>query len=86
MSNRGYRRVDPLSDPNYKGERTPKTLKDGPLEKRGCTDCFCLLLFGGFWFGLISIAIYGFTFGNPMALVAPYDSQGNSHRSISPDC
>jgi hypothetical protein len=76
MSSNPYTVRDPLQDPTYKGEKTGEHLRDGPVESRGCTDFLCLLIFGGFWFGMISMAIFGYTTGDPEALLAPYDQKG----------
>jgi len=63
-------------DPHYKGELTPKHLRDGPLTERKCTDLLCLLRFGVFWFGMISVGITAISKGDPMALTNVYDSYG----------
>ena len=74
-SSKNYR--DNLGDPNYKGEKTPVDLKEGPRIERGCTDIFMLLLFIASWVGFIYVASVGFKNGNPEQLVIPYDCLGN---------
>ena len=74
-SSNNYR--DNLGDPNYKGEKTPVDLKEGPRLERGCTDIFVLLLFIASWGGFIYVASVGFKNGNPEQLVIPYDCLGN---------
>jgi len=76
MFNSEYKQLPPGHRRHYKGEKTHKRLAHGPLEERGCSDCLCLVIFCGFWVGMVFIAAYGFTTGNPRALLAPYNSQG----------
>jgi len=63
-------------DPDYKGELTGKHLRDGPLNDRKCTDLLCLLVFGVFWVGMISIGITAISKGHPMDLTRVYDQNG----------
>lgn len=62
--------------PKFKGKKTPKLLQSGPVTKRGCTDVLCALIFVSTLMGMIFVAMYGFSHGNPAALVAPYDQFG----------
>jgi len=39
-----YKNAD-YSDPTYKGEPCDEALKDGPIEKRHCTDMICCIIF-----------------------------------------
>jgi len=66
-----------LKDPEFKGYKTPRHLKDGPVDKRGCTDCLCLLIFTAFWVGMLFMGFYGFQHGHPERLIAPYDMYRN---------
>ena len=54
-------------DPNFKG----------PIQKRSCTDIFCCLLFVVFIFGVVLIAYFAFTRGNPHTIIYPSDYKGN---------
>jgi len=63
--------------PKYKGKKTPKLLQNGPVTKRGCTDVLCALMFISVLVGMVFVAIYGFSNGDPAAIVAPYDQFGN---------
>ena len=46
-------------------------------KRRGCTDIFCLLIFGAFWVGLIYIAWLAITVGDPWAVFYGSDYLGN---------
>jgi hypothetical protein len=62
------------NDPNYEGPEVDDNLKDGPIEKRGCTDICCCNIFIAFCVGcgyIISIALVN---GDPMRLKAAYDA------------
>lgn len=50
---------------------------EGPLEKRGCTDCLCLLIFGAFLAGMIALFILAALQGDPYRVTQGYDIQGN---------
>jgi len=63
-------------DPHYKGELTPKHLKDGPLDDRKCTDMMCLLFFVAFWVGMIMIGVTAMSTGTPLRLTYAYDQKG----------
>lgn len=54
-------------DPDFKG----------PLEKRHCTDRLWLLLFIVFWVGMIVVASFGLSNGDPRYLTNGHDSFGN---------
>ena len=58
------------------GEPLDSVLADGPTEDRKCRDCFCLLLYLAFWAGLVIVAVFAFSKGNPQLLAAPFDSSG----------
>ena len=47
------------------------------MERRGCTDILCCLVFIGFWVGIGFIAAIGFSQGNPAVLAKPFDGSGN---------
>ena len=47
------------------------------FKKRGCTDCFCLILFIAFWAGLGWITYLSLTVGDPAALLYGKDYLGN---------
>ena len=55
-------------DPDY---------ENGPVFKRKCTDWWCCPVFVAFVVGMIIISIYGFVNGDPAALAAPEDADGN---------
>ena len=68
-----------MSDRNrsvHTGEQFDKELANGPVEKRGCTDCLCLLFFAVFMCGMIGIAGYAIRTGNPELIGRGYDSEG----------
>ncbi len=61
--------------------------------ERSCTDCIWLPLFGLFWFGMIVVAVIGFTMGHPNKLIYATDNQGivcgdgvnaNNYRAVYP--
>ena len=45
---------------------------------RGCTDCFCCLVFAGYWFGMCSLIYFATEYGELDRLVRPRDMNGNS--------
>jgi len=62
------------NDPNYEGPEVDDNLKDGPIEKRGCTDICCCIIFIAFVVGcgyVLSIALVN---GDPLRLKAAYDA------------
>lgn len=63
-------------NPQYMGQPFDIVLADGPREDRKCRDCLCLILYLVFWAGLIVVAIFAFSKGNPQLLAAPFDSSG----------
>jgi hypothetical protein len=44
---------------------------------RSCTDIFCCLLFVVFFVVMVGVSFLGFTQGDPMRIVTPFDSVGN---------
>jgi len=52
-------------------------LANGPLEKRSCRDVLCCLLFIAFMGGMIAVAAYGLSIGQPTLLGRGYDEDGN---------
>lgn len=53
-------------------------LSNGPINERGCTDILFCLIFLGFIAGMVIVAIFGFTKGNPNLLIYPYDENGRA--------
>jgi len=51
-------------------------LENGPMEKRHCTDILCCLLFICFMGGMIGVAAYSISQGNPNLIGRGYDSDG----------
>ncbi|KAM3144620.1 hypothetical protein pb186bvf_003227 [Paramecium bursaria] len=66
----------PEQNPEYQGEQLDDRLKQGPLEERGCTDCFWCILFLGQLAMLIAISVFAFTEGYPDAVFVSYNSTG----------
>lgn len=66
------------TDNYYRGRPTPKHLKDGPTEDRKCTDFLCFIIFGAFWFGIVTIAGAALHTGNPEKFIHPWDQYGNA--------
>lgn len=64
-------------DPDYKGEKLPEELNNGPLENRRCTDCLCCIVFTAFVIAWVAVGIVGFSEGDPTLLTYPIDSSGN---------
>jgi len=60
----------------YKGEPIDDELANGPMEKRSCTDPLCCLLFIAFLCGMIGVAAYGLSKGNPSLIGRGYDYDG----------
>ncbi|XP_022100196.1 choline transporter-like protein 1 isoform X2 [Acanthaster planci] len=58
-------------------EDAPDSGKLTPIEKRGCTDCLCCIIFLLFWVGMFFIAGYSIATGNVIRLIYGYDSYGN---------
>jgi hypothetical protein len=50
-----YKNAD-YGDPSYQGEPTDANLKDGPIEKRKCTDVICCIMFIAFCVFAVNIA------------------------------
>jgi hypothetical protein len=57
----------------YKGEPLDDELANGPMQKRGCTDILCCLLFIAFLGGMVGIASYALSRGNPNLIGRGYD-------------
>jgi hypothetical protein len=65
------------ADPNAeKLEPLNEELANGPLAQRKCTDVLCCLLFVVFMGGMIGIAGYAISKGNPNLIGRGYDSDG----------
>lgn len=59
------------------GNEPDEKLANGPIEKRGCTDILCCLIFVAFFWGWIGCTIWGFSNGNPGLIGRGYDIDGN---------
>ena len=70
---------DKLKDPKYKGEdyECDMRMAEGPFKKRQCSDMLCCLVFLLFLGGLGACSFYGYSNGDPKALLAPLDGTGN---------
>jgi len=68
--------VDAHQPDEYKGEPLDDELANGPMQKRHCTDILCCLLFVAFLGGLIAVAGYGISMGNPNLIGRGYDQDG----------
>lgn len=64
------------NDTEYKGEPVDDQLENGPMEKRSCTDPLCCLLFIAFIVGMVAVAAYGISKGNPELVGRGYDYDG----------
>ena len=49
----------------------------GPIHDRGCTDVLCLLLLFAFIAGWVVVGVFAFSWGNPLVLIYPSDSNGD---------
>jgi len=67
----------PPQQGEYKGEPLDDELANGPMTKRTCRDPICCLLFVAFLGGMIGVAIYGYTQGNPSLIGRGYDVEGH---------
>jgi len=80
MSTRGKVHIDtkmpPQQQDEYKGEPVDDELANGPMEKRSCTDPLCCLFFVAFLAGMIGVAGYAITKGNPTLIGRGYDKDG----------
>jgi hypothetical protein len=65
------------AQPEYKGEPLDDELANGPMSKRSCTDPLCCLIFIAFIGGMIGIAAYGLSKGNPDLIGRGYDADGH---------
>ena len=72
-------KVTPVSDSNTPelDHKAIDELENGPMEKRHCTDVLCCLLFVAFMCGMIGVAGYSISQGNPTLIGRGYDSDGN---------
>jgi len=60
----------------YMGEPVDDTLANGPMENRSCTDVLCCLFFIAFLGGMIAIAGYSISKGDPNLIGRGYDQDG----------
>jgi hypothetical protein len=62
-----------LKDRKYKGDdyNCDKTLVNGPVEQRRCTDCLFLLVWIAFLVGMMAMTIDGYVNGNGAYMIAP---------------
>ena len=68
------------SDENeYKGEPIDDELHNGPMQKRHCTDLLCCLFFIAFLGGMIGIAGYSLSRGNPNLIGRGFDTSSKSY-------
>lgn len=51
--------------------------------ERSCTDLLMCLIFFLFFCGMFATAAYGYSQGDPMRLITPFDSSGNQCGSES---
>ena len=58
----------------------PNEFKNGPIDddSRKCRDCCCCLLFIVFFLACVVVGYFGFTKGDPQALLYTYDEDGNA--------
>lgn len=59
----------------------------GPLKDRGCTDIICIIIFIIFLGGMVVLAYFAFTLGDPWRIVNGYDSFGNTcgKKNVQPE-
>ena len=69
---------DKLNDPDYKADdfKVSVSMAKGPVEKRRCTDLFCLIGFLCFIGVMGWFCAYGYMYGQVGMLLAPSDSDG----------
>ena len=67
------READKKDAEDKKSENTFKTLE----WNRSCTDTICCILFLVFIVSLVGITGYSIKNGNPMAMITPFDRNGN---------
>jgi choline transporter-like protein 2/4/5 len=65
-----------MSEKKYEADNIDPALENGPIEKRGCTDPLCCLIFVAFVVAAFILAFYGFGKGTPKLLAVPYDPDG----------
>jgi len=65
------------NNPDYKGDPMSEDLTSGIIQNRGCTDILFLIIFIGFWAGMIIIASLALKSGQPNRLASPFDTDGN---------
>ncbi len=46
-------------------------------KRRGCTDIFCIIIFAVFCIVQALVCVIGYTYGNPLLLIAAKDSNGS---------
>jgi hypothetical protein len=66
----------PSDKQEYMGEPVDDTLANGPMENRSCTDVLCCLFFIAFLGGMIAIAGYSISKGDPNLIGRGYDRAG----------
>jgi hypothetical protein len=52
-------------------------MEKGINRDRKCQDLLCLIIFISFLGGMVACVAYGFVKGDPVKMMAPYDSLGN---------
>lgn len=76
-----------MSNDSPKPIEADPELNNGPIQKRCCTDIICWLIWVAactFW---VITVIYGISKGNPSAVFAPWDEDGNQcgHSTVTKD-
>lgn len=72
------KQVEQTPDNQQGGEPVDQELENGPLAKRVCRDSLCCILFLVFLGGMIGIAGYSISKGNPNLIGRGYDNSGNT--------
>jgi choline transporter-like protein 2/4/5 len=62
--------------PNKRADRIDYEKLKTPLDKHGCTDIICSIIFIIFIFAFIGLSIFSYINGNPSDLILPRDSHG----------
>jgi hypothetical protein len=65
-----------LTDEELEKFEVDDDLQYGPKQDRICTDVLFYIIFLVFGAAMLGIAGYGFSKGNPEAIISPYDSKG----------
>lgn len=60
----------------YQEQPIDDDLANGPVQRRGCTDILCLLIFIAFIVGMFIITGYAIDKGHPELIGRGYDSDG----------